>query len=487
MQNPETLSHVKSVMVVKPKYVPVRYRSFKRHCFNLLAAELAIMNRHLISLAALVAVAVLSAGCSSIGKGVTRAIMEKAEEKPAPETSLCEITGPEFSGVEGGLDPQSGAPKTARLIIVHGIGAQQPGYSERLQRNLVIRLGLDRIDPTVKTISLRAPPDAKTTPPNVPLGSLRISRYTNAKGAELLTFELTWAELLDAERKAIAFDDYGVSAKARAEINVSLKTLINSFTDPLAYNGSRGDIVRGSMLQTLCWVARGEWNDYPASSAETCNWRDTKRNVIQRDSIMISTHSLGSRVALDTLETLGTLRDSLSRDTNARVALQALDSLRDKDVTLFMLANQLPLLQAGQPIPVVSKQPGLYCGMGASKMRERWFKSLSIIAFSDPNDILSYTIPPSFTADFMDSRLCATTTNVVVAVAKPVSLAVTSIASPQVAHTAYDNDERVLSLITHGLSSRHHPPMGCSWLRYSESTDSPTPAVDTPSATKKMP
>jgi hypothetical protein len=405
-------------------------------------------------------------GCTSFGKGVTKALIEKAEEKPAPNSSMCEITGPEFHGLEAKLKSPAQSSNTTRLLIVHGIGSQELGYSERLQRNLVMRLGLDGIDPTIKTIALMSPADAKTTAPNVPLGTLRISRFTNASGAELLTFELTWAELLREERKAIAFDDYGISAKSRADLNKTLKSLINSFTDPLAYNGSRGDLIRGSMLQALCWVGRGGWNDYPTSAREACHWRETKRNVIQHDDIMISTHSLGSRIALDSLTLLGTLRDSLSNDPKARAGLQALDSLRDKDITFFMLANQLPLLQSGQPTPAVTKQAPTYCGPNAPKMKERWFKNISVVAFSDPNDILSYTIPQSFTTDFMDSRLCASTTNVVVSVARPVSLAVTSVASPEVAHTAYDNDDRVLALMTKGLSAAAPPPQGCSWLRY---------------------
>lgn len=258
------------------------------------------------------------AGCSSIGKGVTRAIMEKAEERPALETTLCEITGPTFAGLDANFKTATQAtPKTTRLIIVHGIGVQTLGYSERLQRNLALKLGLNMVDPVVKTIGLRAPTDAKTTAPNVALGSLRISRYSNAAGAELLTFELTYSDLIDTERKALAYDDVGTSGKVRASLNRSLKGLINSFTDPLAYNGTRGDLVRGSMLQAFCWMARGTWHDYPAAATEACNWRDTQRNVIQSDDILISTHSLGSRVALDTMQTLGKLRDSLGSDARA--------------------------------------------------------------------------------------------------------------------------------------------------------------------------
>jgi hypothetical protein len=431
------------------------------------------VHKPLASIAAAITAALLLSGCSSIGQGVTKALIEKAEAKPAPETSMCEITGPDFAGLDHTLKTATaGAAKTARLLIVHGIGTQMPGHSERLQRNVILNLGLDSVDPTVKTIALKSPRDAKTTAPDVDLGTLRISRYANGNGTQqLLTFELTYASLLDTERNNIAFDTYGLAAKARADLNVSLKALINSFTDPLAYASGKGDLIRGSMLQALCWVGRGAWSDYPTAAHEACSWQDTKRNVIHDDDIIISTHSLGSKVALDSLMTLGTLRDVIDKDPKARAGLAALDSLRDKEITFFMLANQLPLLQSGQAAPAIARAAEAYCSPNAPKIKERWFRKLSVVAFSDPNDILSYTIPQSFSADFMDSRLCATTTNVVVAVARPVSFAVTSMASPQVAHTAYDADERVLKLMTHGLGGQP-PPTGCSWLKYR--ADTPT-------------
>lgn len=64
----------------------------------------------------------------------------------------------------------------------------------------------------------------------------------------------------------------------------------------------------------------------------------------------------------------------------------------------------------------------------------------------------------------MDARLYAHTTNVVVSIAQGISLAVASLASPQVAHTGYETDECVLNLMTHGLGTAQ-PPTGCSWLQ----------------------
>ncbi len=403
------------------------------------------------------------AGCSSIGKGMAKAVMAKAEEKPAPEKSLCEITGPEFAGLSAGFETASEKPKTLRLIIVHGIGEHQPGYSLRLQENVAARLGLNIVEPVPKTIAMQTPTDSKALP-GADVGTLRISRYTNDKGNELLTFEVTWSALFDADRKAVAFDDYGLHSGARADINQSLKKLINSFTEPLAYHGPKGELARNSVIQALCWSARGTWNDYPADGKLSCNPRDTQKAVIERDTFAISTHSLGSRMAIDGLMALGNTRDAYARDPKSRAGFEAMELLRDKQITFFMLANQLPLLQVGQAPPAIVGKSAQYCGPGAARVRERLFRHLSIIAFSDPNDVLSYRIPETFVRDNLDSRLCAEATNVSIAVANTVSIPGVSFASPEVAHTAYEDNERVLSLMALGLAESSPPP-GCSWLK----------------------
>ncbi len=48
--------------------------------------------------------------------------------------------------------------------------------------------------------------------------------------------------------------------------------------------------------------------------------------------------------------------------------------------------------------------------------------NLTVFAFSDPNDLLSYGIPPKFADDYMDSRICPRITNIILNVAQPLSL-----------------------------------------------------------------
>ena len=65
---------------------------------------------------------------------------------------------------------------------------------------------------------------------------------------------------------------------------------------------------------------------------------------------------------------------------------------------------------------------------------------------------MSYALPPKFLDEYLDSRLCPKITNVNINVAEVVSLlGLGEVANPAVAHGDYDNDERVIKLIAHGI------------------------------------
>lgn len=72
------------------------------------------------------------------------------------------------------------------------------------------------------------------------------------------------------------------------------------------------------------------------------------------------------------------------------------------------------------------------------------------MAFSDPNDILSYAVPQDFADKYIDSRICPQVTNVSVNVAPEISAFGVGIVNPVTAHTAYDNSPKVIGLITRG-------------------------------------
>jgi hypothetical protein len=141
--------------------------------------------------------------------------------------------------------------------------------------------------------------------------------------------------------------------------------------------------------------------------------------------------------------------------------------LQNKHVQIFMLSNQLPMLQVGRELPEVTGQKADYCSVGSPKYSSRMFNETSIIAFSDPNDLLSYAIPHDFSTKYLDSRLCANVTNININIAKVVdAFGIGKIANPMEAHIGYLKDDRVIALIAKGIGNAHTAPLvkeRCEW------------------------
>lgn len=116
-----------------------------------------------------------------------------------------------------------------------------------------------------------------------------------------------------------------------------------------------------------------------------------------------------------------------------------------------MLSNQLPLLQMGQKKPEVTGRIREICHSNNVSTASKMFKETRLVAFSDPNDLLSYAIPQSFLEEHIDSRLCPSLTNVILNVAKVNTLLGGEFANPLTAHTEYDADATVVNLISYGI------------------------------------
>jgi hypothetical protein len=123
-------------------------------------------------------------------------------------------------------------------------------------------------------------------------------------------------------------------------------------------------------------------------------------------------------------------------------------------VQVFMLSNQLPLLEAGREGQQVTGQVAAYCGPTPAKPG-RFFARTELIAFSDPNDLMSYPLPDRFAERYVESRLCPSVTNVTINVVGVNSLlGLGEVANPLAAHSGYGADERVGALIAKGAG---HP------------------------------
>ena len=126
------------------------------------------------------------------------------------------------------------------------------------------------------------------------------------------------------------------------------------------------------------------------------------------------------------------------------------------------------MLQLGRKPAEINNQQSSYCSEVGNKYDQRFVTKTPIFAFSDPNDLLSYAIPPGFVESYLDSRLCIEVTNININVAHVYDVfGLGKIANPMEAHIGYDTDDRVVSLITKGIGNQDTSKLvtdRCRWI-----------------------
>jgi hypothetical protein len=126
--------------------------------------------------------------------------------------------------------------------------------------------------------------------------------------------------------------------------------------DPLVYVGVGREKILTAVRQGLCWAYSTDWDGFPQTSVSCSDEAPGFGSRLDQDPFFFVTHSLGSRIVLDALETtVEGIEKQLP--TNPRAA-QLKERLQNHTTTVFMMANQLPLLQAGfRPVPVTGQIP----------------------------------------------------------------------------------------------------------------------------------
>jgi hypothetical protein len=424
---------------------------------------------------ALITAAWLLAGCASLGEGLARGVMAQSGG-PAEDTRLCEVSGPAFTGILPLLERQAGHPPLGqagperpilKVIMVHGVGTHVPGYGARLSANLAQALGLSVIAPEPKGFAIEAPAF-----PGETLGELAVTRHTNvARDREMLFFELTWSPISQPAKDAIAFDSTAVYARRRAAANNLFKQFINDVApDPLVYTGTGQERIQTTVGQALCWALSADWQALPDEQQLCTPDNPAFASRLDVDEFAFITHSLGSRITTDGLQRLTNVIEvaGMDRPEVRRVS----QSFQERDVKVFMLANQLPLLQSGLEPVSIQDAVSAFCQPDGADFASRLFRETELIAFSDPNDLLSYPIPDAFVRSHVDSRLCPKQVNVTINIAPVRSvLGLGEFANPLAAHVDYDDDERVIGLITRGIGQPETAPVveeRCTWLEVGE-------------------
>lgn len=382
----------------------------------------------------------LLGGCAAVDRDLVTDIIDARKV----DLHRCEIEGFDYHGLDYGLQRKP----ILKVLMIHGVGTHHPGYSRRIQENLADNIGLDVSSRLPKNITLLDPKDRKTE-----IGNLRITYWQNKDGSDnMLFYELTWSMITEPDKAIIAFDTTEQYSKFRVPFNNMMKVFLdNTLPDPLVYEVDKNNLILDSSEQSLCWMLKTGWDNIPNGQAAVCKISPEQKIAGLADqNLMFITHSLGSKILMDTLTAEADNVAAIENRMSLKHRSAAIRRLQKKEITVFMLANQLPILQIGHPLPKIHNQIGAYCSAGGSKYNRRLFKGVNIVAFSDPNDLLSYAIPQNFTDKYIDSRICPRVTNVSVNVAPEISAFGIGVVNPVQAHTDYDNSSKVINLITRG-------------------------------------
>jgi len=345
-------------------------------------------------------------------------------------------------------------------MMVHGVAKHEPGYSTQLLQGLANKMGLNQISRITKNIDL-----IDSFNPSKKLGNLRIRQLSNEdESHELVFYELTWSEINDDRKKILTYDMSGDYAFHRAFVNENLKRFTNDFIpDQMLYVGDTREDILISFTQALCWMITKTWDDLPVTANQACGGAELESAIenMKNDHYAFISHSLGSRIIIDGLQRIATLAGDKE---NKRIKLfinadEFIQAFKELQFPIFMLANQLPLFQITRERPEVTGQHDAYCRAEGEHYNLRTLSNFDIIAFSDPNDILSYTITEEFMDRYVDSRLCVDTTNIDINVADVIGVFGIDYASPIDAHNGYETDERVIALIANGVGNKDTSPI----------------------------
>jgi hypothetical protein len=342
-----------------------------------------------------------------------------------------------FAGLRSAFPSRAGTTNALHVIMVHGMGIHQMKYSDPLSTELAAELRLQKSGEAVEQIAANG----------FVYGWLRELTF-RGRDKLLKVYEITWSPATEETKRSTFNLDAGLGFE-RQLVNASLKeSLVDlALSDAVLYAGKyRAQIqrpIRAGINRLL-------------------------QQLGDHDQIAAVTWSLGSYILFDTL---GQMRDEEPSEPMNTPARGSIGELASRTVHVFMLANQLPLLELstrGVPVapgptqsndtsaPVVSAPhstgvlkrfidlrashpQALARATGAAPV------GLQVVAFSDPNDLLSYKLQP---IDLGPPT--AALANVTLTI-EPWSIAGVA-ANPYQAHTGWDGSRRAIDLLVRGHS-----------------------------------
>lgn len=191
---------------------------------------------------------------------------------------------------------------------------------------------------------------------------------------------LIWSPLTNDLKRQLCYDQSGKSSLCtgsppypytRARLNARFKDglIDDCLPDALIYEGAARETMQLRMREAVLQVWSGARPDAP---------------------LVVISHSMGSKILFDTLLRM---TQEPAGSGAAVLARQAVQRMR----LLVMAANQLPLLSLAGQLPAANTTAAAADSLQQLLRQRRTLAAappLTIVAFTDPNDLLSCTLPP---------------------------------------------------------------------------------------------
>ena len=331
-----------------------------------------------------------------------------------------------------------------RVLMIHGMGHMgnpPENWSKDLRQNLAVKLNVSASD--CKTIFIYN--DKNTEHKKAPVRKydentiLQICTYAGTNGQTLQFYELTWSMLTeDIKEKVLGYDRKYASDRAKKNKDVKEKVINKGLSDAILYVANYRFALQYPIEQAICMVA------YRFQEGMPCRFTEVRGQV---DNLFIITHSLGSFMLYDTLKAKYA-RNAGNDGDPERTAV--FDNIKKRTKTIYMLANQLPLLC----LAFFSNAHRECEEPGTARVESNESQSapqIHVIAISDPNDLLSYPLT-DWQLGFLDLKVqVGPPTNVLVDLAGFSWTNILGWADSFSAHNGFYDDDRVVDVIACGI------------------------------------
>ena len=294
-------------------------------------------------------------------------------------------TSDEFKGLVHMLDPR----QPLEVLLVHGMCTHDADWAKKTMGQLagIVASNVD--------LQLRHQVARMSAADGTPAIEL-VTGQADIAGSTMRMTGIVWSPLTARLKEQLLYDKTGEPTDCandttcrpkRAKLNGVLKDdLLNDcLADAMAYQGNSHLVIRRAMVDAI-----------------TQALSDTPQN----SRVVLVSDSLGSKISFDALSDIL----QVTAPSHAQAAVLRMGSI-------FMNANQLPILGLADqtiPTPVPPRAPGLMAdaksGPTAKPDSLQLFTAalkrsqlnlnavaprLTLVAFTDPNDLLSYRLLPS--------------------------------------------------------------------------------------------